>query len=259
LSCCPVVVQTFVMINQKGVDPLSLDIFAKEGILCLRRAKRRNMERLTLACGGSPIHSLQDMEESQLGYAGKVSQVTLGEDKFTFVEDCANAKSCTLLLQGPNDHSISQTKDAVKDGMRALKNALEDQAVVPGAGAFEIATHLHLTQTVLPKTKGKSKLGLQAFADALLIIPKTLAENSGLDVQTVLLELQEERTSTNMMVGLDTKTGQPMLPADEGVWDNVRVKRQSIYLSTVLASQLLLVDEVMRAGKQMGKQAPMEE
>merc|ERR1711871_231832 len=88
--------ETFVMINQKGIDPLSLDIFAKEGILCLRRAKRRNMERLTLACGGSPIHSLEDMEESQLGYAAKVSQVSLGEDKFTFVEDCKHAKSCTL-------------------------------------------------------------------------------------------------------------------------------------------------------------------
>jgi T-complex protein 1 subunit zeta len=243
------------MINQKGVDPLSLDIFAKEGILCLRRAKRRNMERLTLACGGSPIHSLSDMEESQLGYAGKVSCVTLGDDKYTFVEDCANAKSCTILLQGPNEHSITQAKDAVKDGLRALKNALEDQAVVPGAGAFEIAAYMHLIHTVIPKTKGKVKLGIQAFADALLIIPKTLAENSGLDVQTTLLELQEERQTSNLLVGLDVATGQPILPQDEGIWDNIRVKRQSLYLSTVLASQLLLVDEVMRAGKQMGKQA----
>lgn len=253
------VLQSFVLINQKGVDPLSLDIFAKEGILCLRRAKRRNMERLTLACGGSPIHSLQDMEESQLGFAGKVSQVTMGEDKFTFVEDCANAKSCTLLLQGPNDHSIQQSKDAVKDGLRALKNALEDKAVVPGAGAFEIAAYNHLMHTVLPKTSGKSKLGIQAFADALLILPKTLAENSGLDIQTILLNLQEERQSSNLMVGLDVSTGEVMLPQDQGIWDNVRVKRQSLYLSTVLASQLLLVDEVMRAGKQMGKQAAMEE
>lgn len=237
---------------------MSLDIFAKEGILCLRRAKRRNMERLTLACGGSPIHSLHDMEESQLGYAGKVSQVTLGEDKFTFVEDCAHAKSCTLLLQGPNEHSITQTKDAVKDGLRALKNALEDKAVIPGGGAFEIAASLHLTTKILPTVKGKSKLGIQAFADALMIIPKTLAENSGLDVQTCMLNLQEERESTQMLVGLDVKTGEPMLPQDEGVWDNIRVKRQSLYLSTVLASQLLLVDEVMRAGKQMGKQAPMQ-
>ena len=70
--------ESFVMINQKGIDPLSLDMFAKEGILCLRRAKRRNMERLTLACGGSPIHSLEDMDTAQLGFAGKVSEVTIG-------------------------------------------------------------------------------------------------------------------------------------------------------------------------------------
>lgn len=234
-------------------------MFAKEGILCLRRAKRRNMERLTLACGGSPIHSLQDLDESQLGYAGKVSQVTLGEEKFTFVEDCKNAKSCTLLLQGPNQHSLTQSKDAVKDGLRALKNALEDKAVVPGAGAFEIATSMHLRDTIIPQKTGKAKLGIQAFADALLIVPKTLAENSGLDVQTTLLKLQEERSKTGLLVGLDVKTGEPLLPETEGIWDNVRVKRQSLYLSTVLASQLLLVDEVMRAGKQMGKPPPTDE
>jgi T-complex protein 1 subunit zeta len=79
-----------------------------------------------------------------------------------------------------------------------------------------------------------------------------------LDVQTYMLNLQEERESTQMLVGLDVKTGEPMLPHEEGVWDNIRVKRQSLYLPTVLASQLLLFDEVMRAGKQMGKQAPMQ-
>lgn len=246
--------KSFVIINQKGVDPLSLDIFAKAGILCLRRAKRRNMERLTLACGGSPIHSLQDLDASQLGWAGKVSQVTLGDDKFTFVEDCGqSAQSCTLLLQGPNQHSLNQTKDAVKDGLRALKNALEDQALVAGAGAFEVAVAAHLNNEIIPKCTGKAKLGMQTFADALLIIPKTLAENSGLDVPTTLLKLQEEHAASKMLVGLDVKTGEAILPGDEGIWDNVRVKRQSLYLSTVLASQLLLVDEVMRAGKQMGK------
>mmetsp|Transcript_18184 Transcript_18184/g.39636 ORF Transcript_18184/g.39636 Transcript_18184/m.39636 type:complete len:544 (+) Transcript_18184:197-1828(+) len=252
--------QSFVIINQKGVDPLSLDIFAKEGILCLRRAKRRNMERLTLACGGSPIHSLQDIDESQLGYAGKVSQITLGEEKYTFVEDCEKAQSCTMLLQGPNTHSLTQAKDAIKDGLRALKNALEDGAVVSGAGAFEVATAWHLQKNILPKMKGKSKLGVQAFCDALLIIPKTLAENSGLDVIDTLLKLQDEHSASNMLVGLDVKTGEAILPSDEGIWDNVRVKRQSLYLSTVLASQLLLVDEVMRAGKNMGKQSnPMDD
>mmetsp|Transcript_5867 Transcript_5867/g.15912 ORF Transcript_5867/g.15912 Transcript_5867/m.15912 type:complete len:217 (-) Transcript_5867:1200-1850(-) len=211
------------------------------------------MERLTLACGGSPIHSLQDMDPTQLGYAGKVSQVTLGDDKFTFVEDCPHAKSCTILLQGPNQHSLTQFKDALKDGMRALKNAVEDKAVVPGAGAFEVATSVYLKNEVIPKQTGKAKLGIEAFADALMIIPKTLAENSGLDVQSTMLKLREEREQSDLMVGLDVKTGDAILPEDQGIWDNVRVKRQSLYLSTILASQLLLVDEVMRAGKQMGR------
>jgi len=245
--------ESFVMINQKGIDPLSLDIFAKEGILCLRRAKRRNMERMTLACGGSPIHSLEDLDPSQLGYAGKVMETTIGEDKFTFVEECKHPKSCTLLLQGPNSHTIAQIKDAIRDGLRAVKNAVEDRAVVPGGGAFEIAAALHLRENIIKSTLGRAKLGVEAYAEALLVIPKTLAENSGFDVQDSILTLTEERETTGLAVGLDCKSGEPMIPADEGVWDNVRVKRQCLYLSTVLANQLLLVDEVMRAGKQMGK------
>jgi T-complex protein 1 subunit zeta len=246
--------ESFCIINQKGVDPLSLDMFAKEGILCLRRAKRRNMERLTLATGGQQILSLEDLEAGHLGYAGKVSEETYGEDKYTFVEDCPSAHSCTLLLQGPNELTTAQIKDAVKDGLRAVKNTVEDKAVVPGAGAFELAASMYLTETIVPKTSGKAKLGVQAFADALLVIPKTLASNSGFDVQEAILQLKEERQKTGMAVGFNCKTGQPMLPEIEGIWDNVRVKRQSLHLCTVLANQLLLVDEVMRAGKQMGKQ-----
>ena len=247
--------ESFVMINQKGIDPLSLDIFAKEGILCLRRAKRRNMERLTLACGGSPIHSVEDLDPNMLGFAGKVSEVSLGDDKFTFVEECQHPKSCTLLLQGPNNHTIDQIKDAVRDGLRAVKNAIEDQAVVPGGGAFELAAAMNLRNVVAKATKGRAKLGVEAYAEALLVIPKTLAENSGFDVQDCILKLTDAREDSEctLAVGLDCTSGDPMIPADEGVYDNVRVKRQCLHLSTVLASQLLLVDEVMRAGKQMGK------
>lgn len=251
--------QSFCIINQKGVDPLSLDIFAKEGIICLRRAKRRNMERLVLACGGQPILSLEDLDAEMLGYAGSVRQVSYGEDKYTFVEDCPSAQSCTLLLQGPNQLTTEQIKDAVKDGLRAVKNAVEDKALVPGGGAFEIAAWEHLMTNVLPSMKGKQKLGVEAFAQALLVIPKTLAANSGFDMQESILKLQDERKETQMAIGFQCLTGEPMLPGEEGVWDNVRVKRQSLHLATVLACQLLLVDEVMRAGKQMGKRPSPDE
>ena len=249
--------ETFCIVNQKGVDPLSLDIFAKEGILCLRRAKRRNMERLTLATGGQVILSLEDLEPNMLGDAGQVRVVSFGDDqKYTFVEDCPAASSCTLLLQGPNNLTVNQIQDAVKDGLRSVKNAIEDKALVAGAGAMELACHRHLMENIVPKTKGRSKIGVQAFAQALLVIPKTLAANSGFDVQETLLKLQEEASSVDLPVGLSCSTGEAILPDEEGIWDNVRVKRQSLHLCTVLANQLLLVDEVMRAGKQMGKGAP---
>ena len=134
------------------------------------------------------------------------------------------------------------------------------QAVVPGAGAFELAAAMHLRDKVAKATKGRTKLGVEAFAEALLVIPKTLAENSGFDVQDCILKLTDEREESGgtLAVGLDCQSGDPMIPADEGIWDNVRVKRQCLYLSTVLANQLLLVDEVMRAGKSMGRAPPAD-
>lgn len=190
-----------------------------------------------------------------LGYAGKVSEVTLGDDKFTFVEDCRVPKSCTVLIKGPNKHTIDQIKDAVRDGLRAVKNTIEDACIVPGAGAFEIACSKHLREVTKKGVEGRAKLGVEAFAEAILVIPKTLAENSGLDVQECIIKLFDEREKSGLPIGIDCNSGEPMLPVEEGVFDNFRVKRQSLYLSTVLATQLLLVDEVMKAGKQMGKAA----
>jgi T-complex protein 1 subunit zeta len=127
--------------------------------------------------------------------------------------------------------------------------------VVPGAGAFEIACANHLKKDIMPKIEGRAKLGVEAYAEAMLVVPKTLAENSGQDVQDSIIKLMDERNKTMLPVGLNCATGEPMLPVDGGIYDNFRVKRQCLFLSTVLATQLLLVDEVMKAGKQMGKQA----
>jgi T-complex protein 1 subunit zeta len=245
--------ETFCIINQKGVDPLSLDIFAKEGILCLRRAKRRNLDRLVLACGGHIVLSLEDLQREHLGHAGSVSQVTYGEDKYTFVQDCPQAHSCTLLLQGPNSWTVDQLKDAVKDGLRAVKNAVEDKGVCPGGGAFEMAASIMLSNM---KCDSKAYFGIQAYSKALLCVPKILALNAGFDVpDTLRLWQQELQENEGIALGLNVHTGECMIPSQLGVYDNVRVKRQSLHLATILANQLLLVDEVMRAGKRMG-QAP---
>jgi len=244
--------ESFAIINQKGIDVLSLDMLAKEGIFALRRAKRRNMERLTLAFGGSPVNSVDDLDEDVLGWAEQVYEESLGEEKFTFIEGAKNPKSCTLLIRGPNKHTLDQIKDAARDGLRAVKCALEDKALIPGAGAFEVAAYRMLMRRK-NAVSGKAKLGVDAFAKALLIIPKVLAENSGLDVQDSIIKLEEEQERSELPVGLHLSSGEPFLPSSEGIWDSVSVLRQVLNLSTVLATQLLLVDEVMKAGKSMGK------
>jgi T-complex protein 1 subunit zeta len=239
--------KTFVVISQKGIDPMSLDdAFAKEGMMALRRAKRRNMERLALACGGVAMNSVDEMDESILGLAGTVYEHILGENKFTFVEKCKNPQSVTILMKGPNKHTLNQIKDAVRDGLRAVKNAIEDDCVVPGAGAFEVAAHAALKK-YLETVKGRARLGIQAYADGMLVIPKVLAQNSGFDSQDVMVKLLEE-SATGQVVGLDCDSGEACVPANLGIYDNYRVKRQMINSCTVIATNLLLVDEIMRAG-----------
>ncbi|QKX56506.1 uncharacterized protein TRUGW13939_03611 [Talaromyces rugulosus] len=243
----------FVVINQKGIDPLSLDVLVKNGIFALRRAKRRNMERLQLVCGGIAQNSVEDLTPDALGWAGLVYEHQLGEEKYTFVEEVKDPKSVTILIKGPNQHTIAQLTDAVRDGLRSVYNTIVDNCVVPGAGSFQVAAATHLLSNDFKKTvKGKTRFGVEAFAAALAVIPKTLAANSGHDIQDSLAKIQDEVNQGNV-AGLDLATGEPMDPIQQGVFDSYRVLRNCISSSTGIASNLLLCDELLKA-RQMGRQ-----
>ena len=243
--------ETMLIVNQKGIDPLALDMLAREGILALRRAKRRNMERVCLACGGESINSLDALAPEILGFAESVAEETLEEETYTFVEGVKNPFSCTVLVKGAHKHVLEQIKDAVRDGLRAVSNAMTDGYLVQGAGAFEIAAHAALLD-YKAKVTGRAKLGVQAYADALLVIPKTLSANAGYDAQDSIIKLQEAHAA-GKPAGFDVFEGEPMDSEAAGIWDNYRVKHQMLDSAAVIASQLLLVDEVIRAGKQMKK------
>ncbi len=200
------------------------------------------MERITLACGGQACNSVDDLTPAVLGRAGEVYEHVLGEEKFTFVEGVTNPFSCTLLIKGPNKHTIEQVKDAVRDGLRAVKNTVQDGFVCRGGGAVEVAMHVELMRYAAT-VKGRARLGVEALAHAMLIVPKTLAQNSGFDATDAVLALVDSPGS-----GFHCETGLAMDPPTEGVWDLYRAKRQILHSATVLAAQLLLVDEVLRAG-----------
>ncbi|XP_021954677.1 T-complex protein 1 subunit zeta [Folsomia candida] len=249
--------KSFVVINQKGIDPISLDILAKNGILALRRAKRRNMERLSLACGGMAMNSFDDMTADCLGYAGLVYEHVLGEDKYTFVEECKNPKSVTLLLKGPMKHGIVQMKDAIRDAIRSVYNAMQDGCAIPGAGAFEMLVSKKLTMQA-SQIKNRSVLGVNLFAQAILVIPKTLVMNAGHDPQEAILSCMSSDNSDGsgdfyvgeplQARGVDLNTGKWIESGWAGIYDIYAAKRQMIDASIVVATNLLLTDEIMRAG-----------
>ena len=246
----------FVIINQKGIDPMSLDVLAKHGILALRRAKRRNMERLQLVTGGEAQNSVDDLSPKILGYSGLVYQETIGEEKFTYITENRDPKSCTILIKGATQYALNQTKDAVRDGLRAVANVLKDQSVVPGAGSFFLAASNHLQKSNMVKlgAKGKTKTGVQAFTEALLVVPKTLVKNSGFDPLDVLSLCQDELddnedSEERRYVGVDLNIGDTCDPTIEGIWDSYRVIRNAINGATGIASNLLLCDELLRAGR----------
>lgn len=246
----------FVIINQKGIDPMSLDVLAKYGILALRRAKRRNMERLQLVTGGEAQNSVDDLSPKILGYSGLVYQETIGEEKFTYVTENRDPKSCTILIKGATQYALNQTKDAVRDGLRAVANVLKDENVIPGAGSFFLAASNHLQKSNMVKlgAKGKTKTGVQAFTEALLVVPKTLVKNSGFDPLDVLALCQDELddnedSEERRYIGVDLNIGDTCDPTIEGIWDSYRVIRNAINGATGIASNLLLCDELLRAGR----------
>merc|ERR1712113_744769 len=233
---------TFVIVNQNGIDLKSLDMLAKEGILSLRRAKRRNAERLQLACGAFCVNSVEELSPDCLVYARSD-----GDEKYTFMEDVKHTHSVTILIKGPTDQVITQIKDAIRDGLRSVKNVLDDKAILFGAGAFEVAASMHLMNTTRKMVKGKVKLGVDCFSQALLSIPKILAQNAGLDAQESIISLQNEQEKGNN-VGLNLTSGEATDVKHLGIYDNYCVKRQILQSASTISSQVLLIDEIIRVG-----------
>ena len=245
----------FVVINQKGIDPLSLDMLAREGILGLRRAKKRNAERLILACGGNAVNSFDDLTVKDLGQADLIYEEQIDEEKYTYIEGVKNPQSCTILVRAASGYEIAQIKDAIRDGLRAVKNVFDDQCIIPGAGAFEIACSEKLQSFAKSKeVEGKKYYGVNAFAEALLVIPKAVCENAGIDPQESIINVVKCYNDNKTLMGIDINdNGKPINPVEHGILDNYCVKKSMLNICPVLTQQFLMVDEIIRAGKHAGK------
>ena len=242
-----------VVFCQKGIDDMAQHYLAQEGILAVRRAKKSDMKRLARATGGTVVSNIDDITADDLGFAGNVGQKDVGGDERIFVEDVEEAKSVTLILRGGTEHVVDEIERAIDDSLGVVRTTLVDGQVLPGGGAPEAELALQL-RDFADSVGGREQLAVEAFADALEVIPRTLAENAGLDPIDSLVDLRSRHDGGEFGAGLDAYTGDVIDMEAEGVVEPLRVKTQAIESATEAAVMILRIDDVIAAGDLKGGQ-----
>ena len=233
-----------VLFVQKGIDDLAQHFLARAGIYTVRRVKKSDMEKLARATGGKVITSIHDIDKDDLGRAGLVEERKVSDEKMTFVEGCENPKSVSIILRGGTEHVVDELDRAMEDALRVVGVALEDKLLVPGGGAPEVDLALRL-RAFASTVGGREQLAIESFADAMEIIPKTLAENAGLDQIDSLMALRSAHETGMKNSGLNMETGKPVDMLKQGVLEPIRVKTQAINSATEAAVMILRIDDVI--------------
>ncbi|WP_049991527.1 thermosome subunit alpha [Natrinema salifodinae] len=230
-----------------GIDDMAQHYLAQEGIIAVRRVKSSDQTQLARATGARPVSNVDDLTEDDLGFAGSVAQKEIAGDQRIFVEDVDDAKAVTLILRGGTEHVIDEIDRAIEDSLGVVRTTIEDGKVLAGGGAPEIDLSLAL-RDYADSVGGREQLAVEAFADALEVIPRTLAENAGLDPIDSLVELRSAHDGGDTAAGLDAYTGDTIDMDAEGVYEPLRVKTQAIESATEAAVMLLRIDDVIAAG-----------
>ena len=234
-----------VVFCQKGVDDMVQHFLAKEGIMAARRVKESDMEKLARATGGRIVSDLEDLKAKDLGAAGMVEERKIGEDKMIFVEKCKDPHSVAILIRAGLERMVDEAERAMTDALSVVSDVVENNKIVAGGGAVEIEIGKDLRRYAT-KIGGREQLAIEAFADAVEVIPKTLAENGGLEAIDVLVDLRsahEKEGGKNM--GLNVFTGKVRDSIESGVVEPVVVKEQAIKSAAESASMILRIDDVI--------------
>ena len=239
-----------VVICQKGIDDLAQHFLAKKGIMAVRRVKKSDMEKLSKATGGMIFTSLDDVTPEKLGYAGLVEERKIMNDSWVFIEECKDPKSVVILIRGGTELIVDEVERAIHDALCVVRDIVEDEKIVGGGGAPELETAIKLRKFA-STLGGREQLAVEAFADSLEIIPKTLAENAGLDQIEILMNLRAKHQEGNRFAGFDMETGEIIEDMTKiGIIEPTAVKVQAIKSSTEATSMILRIDDVIAGSKQ---------
>ncbi|CDG64846.1 MAG: archaeal chaperonin [Methanobacterium sp.] len=243
-----------VLFCQKGIDDLAQHYLAKAGILAVRRVKKSDMEKLARATGATIVTNVEDLDFEDLGKAGSVAEKKVSGEAMLFVEDCKDPKSVTLLIRGSTEHVVDEIQRAMEDAIGVVAATVEDGKVVAGGGSAEIAIAKGLKEYA-DTISGREQLAVSAFAEALEVVPKTLAENAGLDSIDALVDLRAAHEKS-LYMGLNVFKGEVTDMYRAGVIEPHRVKKQAIQSAAEAAEMILRIDDVI-ASSGSGKEPDM--
>jgi chaperonin GroEL (HSP60 family) len=238
-----------VVFCQKGIDDMAQHFLAKEGILAARRVKQSDMEKLVRATGGRMITNLDDLRSQDLGEAGIVEERKIGEDRMIFVEKCKDPRSVAVLIRAGLERMVDEAERAMTDALSVVSDVIENNKIVPGGGAVEVEVAKEI-RDYATKVGGREQLAIEAFADSLEIIPKTLAENAGLEPIDILVELRSAHEKKDgQPMGVNVFTGKVENMQENGVVEPVIVKEQAVKSAAESAAMILRIDDVIASTK----------
>jgi thermosome len=234
-----------VVFCQKGVDDMVQHYLAKEGIMAARRIKESDMEKLARATGGRVTSNLEDLKAQDLGFAGLVEERKIGEDKMIFVEKCKDPHSVAILIRAGLERMVDEAERAMTDALSVVSDVVENNKIVAGGGAVEIEAAKELRKYAT-KVGGREQLAVEAFADAMEVIPRALAENAGLEPIDVLVDLRSAHEKEDgKYKGINVFTGKVQNSLETGVIEPLVVKEQAIKSAAESASMILRIDDVI--------------
>jgi len=246
-----------VLIVQKGIDELVQYYLSKAGIYVVRGVSKTDMQSIAQATGGKIISKLSEISSEDLGFAGCVEERKNGEEKLTYITQCRNPRVLTILVRGGTEHLVDETERAIKDALGDVSAVIKDSKVVAGGGAVETELCKRLKEFAMT-LKGRERLAVEEFASAMEFIPRTLAENAGMDPIEVLTELRAIHDANNKNAGLNLLNGKIEDTLIEGIIEPLKVKTQAVSLASEVAIMILRIDDIIAAKKSKSKAGKIE-
>ena len=233
-----------VVICQKGIDDMAQHFLSKHGILAVRRVKESDMTKLAKATGGRITSNIEDISEKDLGGANLVQQKKVESDKWVFIEGCKNPQSVTLLIRGGSQRVVDEVDRSIHDSLMVVKDVIEKPEIVAGGGAPEALLAAFLKDWS-ERFEGRQQLAINKFAEALEIIPLTIAENAGMDPIDTMVKLRAKQSEGKKWTGINAKEGRVADMLSLNIVEPVVVKEQIIKSATEAASMILRIDDVI--------------